>query len=80
VRSNERGRWRNIHNKKLLNPWFSPNIISMITSWKKRWEGHETTMRWINATNIVPENLKERDRTRLSLEDNVNVHIKGTEV
>jgi hypothetical protein len=36
--------WRKLHNEKLHNLYFSPNIIRMIKSRKMRWAGHVARM------------------------------------
>jgi hypothetical protein len=38
------GVWRRLHNGELHNLYASPNIIRVIKSKRKRWEGHVTRM------------------------------------
>jgi hypothetical protein len=39
------GGWRELQNEKLINLYYSPNIIRMIKSRTMRWTGHVARMR-----------------------------------
>jgi hypothetical protein len=43
-RGEVRGVWRRLHNKELLALYFSPNIIRVIKSRRRRWAGHVASM------------------------------------
>jgi hypothetical protein len=40
----EEGSWRTLHNDKLHNLYFSPNIVRVIKSRRMRWAGHVARM------------------------------------
>jgi hypothetical protein len=40
----EDGSWRKLHNDKLHNLYFSPNIVMVIKSRRMRWAGHVARM------------------------------------
>jgi hypothetical protein len=39
-----RGEWRKLHNEELNNLYFSPNIVRVIKSRRRRWAGHVAPM------------------------------------
>jgi hypothetical protein len=60
------GVWRKLHNEKLHNLYYSPNIIRMIKSRSMRWAGHVSRMETKrNPYRILvgkPERKKETSR------------------
>jgi hypothetical protein len=74
------GCWRKLHNEKLNNLYFSPNIIRMIKSRRMRWAGHVACMREkLNAYRILmrkPEGKRPLGRLRHRWEDNVEMDLR----
>jgi hypothetical protein len=53
------GGWRKLHNEKLRNSYFSPNIIVMIKSRTIRWEGHAACIRYKWNDSVMKARRKE---------------------
>jgi hypothetical protein len=72
------GSWRKLHNEELHNFYASPNIITVIKSWRMRWAGHVRRKREMkNAYKVWSENQKEGDH----LEDlgvNERIILRGS--
>ena len=63
MRDGVTGEWRKLHNEKLNDLYFSPNIVRVIKSRRMRWTGHVACMgeRVEAYTGFWWGNLKERD-------------------
>ena len=74
------GDWRRIHNEKLHDMYFSPDIMS-IFSRRMRWAGYVARMGDRRGAYIVlverPEEQISLGRGKRRLEDNTKVKIKG---
>jgi len=58
-----RGYWRRLHNEELYDLYFSPNIIKVIRSSKRRWAGHVARMgEKRNEHSVWDGNVWEKDQ------------------
>ena len=74
------GKWRKLHKGKLIDLFFSPNIIRMIKTRKMRWAGHVERMageeRCIQDFGGEREGKRPLGKPRHSWEDNIKTDLK----
>ena len=71
------GKWRKLHNEKLYDLYFLPNISQGIKSRRMRWEGHVSRMRERTAAYRFfvrkPEGKRPLERPRRRWVDNIKM-------
>jgi hypothetical protein len=71
--------WRKLHNEKLHDLYFSPNIVRVIKSRRMRWAGHVAPMvAWRGKYRILvgkPEGKRPLGRPRRGCEDNIKMDL-----
>jgi hypothetical protein len=79
-RDEEIGEWRKLHNEKLNDLFFSPNIVGVVKSRKLRWAEHVTRMGEAMGVYRVlmgkPEGRRPLQRPRRRWEDNIKMDLK----
>jgi hypothetical protein len=74
------GGWKKLHNEELHNLHSSPSTIRLITSRRRRWEGHVTGMgEKLNAYRILvgkPEGNRPLGRPRRRWVDNIEKDLR----
>jgi hypothetical protein len=71
--------WRKLHDKKLHNLKFSPNIIEVIKSRRMRWAEHVALMETRNAYRILvgkPEGKRSLGRPRRRWVYNIETDLR----
>ena len=75
--------WRKLHNEELNELHCSPNIISVIKSWRMRWAGHVARVREKeNAYRVLlgkPKWKRPPYRPIHKGEDNIKLYLKATD-
>jgi hypothetical protein len=73
------GEWRKLHNKELHDLYFSPSIIKIIKSLRRRWVGHVARMgENRNAYRLLvgkPERKRPLGRPRRRWVDNIRMDL-----
>jgi hypothetical protein len=75
-----KGEWRKLHNEKLNDLYFSPNIVRVIKSSIMRWAGHVERVgerRGIYRVSVgKPERKRPLGRLRHRWEDNIKMDLQ----
>jgi hypothetical protein len=74
------GSWRKLHNNKLHNLCFSPNIVRVIKARRLKWAGHAARMGERRCVYRVlvgkPEGKRPLERPRRRWEDNIKMDLR----
>jgi len=75
------GEWRKLHNEKLSDLYFLPNIVRVVKSRRMRWAGHVSRMGERRGVHRVlvgkPEGKTPLGRPRRRWEDNIKMDLQG---